>query len=63
MGEEWYYCIEHRMVEPKLGCPITDRIGPFATREEAAKALEKVEERNEAWDRDPDWDDDYGDEG
>jgi hypothetical protein len=58
MGEEWYYCIEHRKVEPKLGCRITDRIGPFATREEAAKALEKVDERNEAWDGDPDWNDD-----
>jgi hypothetical protein len=58
MGEEWYYCIEHCIVEPKFGCRITDRIGPFATREEAAKALEKVDERNEAWDGDPDWNDD-----
>ena len=63
MGEEWYYCIEHGTVEPKFGCRITDRIGPFATREEAAKALEKVEERNKEWDNDPNWDDDYGDEG
>jgi hypothetical protein len=63
VGEEWYYCIEHGTVEPKFGCRITDRIGPFATREEAAKALEKVEERNEEWDNDPNWDDDYGDEG
>jgi hypothetical protein len=63
VSEEWYYCIEHGTVEPKFGCRITDRIGPFATREEAAKALEKVEERNEVWDTDPNWDDDYGDEG
>jgi hypothetical protein len=63
MGDEWYYCVEHGTVEPKFGCRITDRIGPFASREEAAKALEKVEERNEEWDSDPNWDDDYGDEG
>jgi hypothetical protein len=58
MGDKWYYCIEHGTVEPKFGCRIADRIGPFATREEAAKALETVDERNEAWDGDPDWNDD-----
>ena len=57
MDEEFYYCIEHGTVEPKLGCRITNRIGPFPTREEAAKALEKVEERNEQWDSDPRWND------
>jgi len=25
--------------------------------------LERVAERNEEWDNDPNWDDDYGDEG
>lgn len=58
MDEEWYYCIEHKTVEPKFGCRITNRIGPFQTKEEAANALEKVEERNEAWDEDPKWKDD-----
>ena len=58
MGEEWYYCIEHGTVEPRFGCRITTRIGPFPNREAAANALEKVEERNEAWDSDPDWNDD-----
>lgn len=49
MDEEWYYCIEHGTVEPKLGCQITTRIGPFPTKEEAANALEKVRERNQEW--------------
>ena len=40
-------------VEPKLGCRNTTRLGPFATREEAARALDTVDERNEAWDNDP----------
>lgn len=60
MDEEWYYCIEHETVEPRLGCRITTRIGPFPTREEAAKALERVAERNEDWDSDPAWNDDEG---
>ncbi len=49
MAEEWYYCIEHKTVEEKLGCRIMDRIGPFPSRAEAEKALERVKERNEAW--------------
>ncbi len=55
MQEEWYYCLDHRAVEPADGCRITVRIGPFSTREEAARALEIVAERNEAWDSDPVW--------
>ena len=38
-------------------CPPIDRLGPFATRAEAERALEKAEERNEAWDNDPRWND------
>ncbi len=57
MDEEWYYCIEHKTVEPKLGCRITTRIGPFPTREEAGKALERVAERNDEWESDPEWND------
>lgn len=58
MEEEWYYCLEHETVEPKLGCRMTNRLGPYATRQEAAKAIETVEKRNESWDQDPDWTDD-----
>lgn len=55
MDDEWYYCLEHGTVESKLGCRITTRLGPFASREEAARAMETVEKRNEAWEEDPDW--------
>jgi len=37
-------------VEPDDGCPAKDRLGPYATREEAANALETVRRRNEEWD-------------
>jgi uncharacterized protein YfcZ (UPF0381/DUF406 family) len=36
----------------------TDRLGPYATREEAESALAKVEERNKAWDDDDGWGED-----
>lgn len=62
MIEEWYYCVDHGTVEPRLGCRVTERLGPYPTREQAANALATVERRNEAWDEDPDWDDD-GDDG
>ena len=38
-------------------CPPIDRLGPFGSREEAERALEKAEERNEDWDNDPKWND------
>lgn len=62
MEDEWYYCVEHERVEPKFGCRITTRLGPYTTREEAEKALERVERRNEAWEEDPDWNDERDDE-
>jgi hypothetical protein len=55
--DEWYYCLDHKAVEPELGCRAEVRIGPFPTEEEAAAALEKVEQRNEAWETDPVWND------
>ena len=57
MNDEWYYCLEHDAVEPELGCRMTERLGPYPTREEAARALETVERRNRAWDGDDErWD-------
>ena len=55
---EYWYCLKHHTVEGVEGCRNADRLGPYATREEAARALEKVEERNEEWDNDPNWSDD-----
>jgi len=57
MAERFYYCLNHHAVEEKVGCRAADRLGPYPTREEAERALEKVKERNEAWDNDPNWND------
>ncbi|WP_372407095.1 hypothetical protein [Streptomyces luteireticuli] len=55
---EWYYCLEHRVVEEGPQCRAADRMGPYATREEAARAMETARERDEAWREDPRWRDD-----
>ncbi|OIV37914.1 hypothetical protein BIV57_08655 [Mangrovactinospora gilvigrisea] len=47
---EWYYCVRHHKVEEGPECRAADRLGPYASREEAAHALETAEKRNEAWD-------------
>ena len=49
-GQRWWYCLRHHTVEPGPGCPAKDRLGPYATREEAERALETVRRRNEDWD-------------
>jgi hypothetical protein len=49
--QRWYFCTRHGTVEPEDGgCPGKDRLGPYATREEAEHALETVHRRNEEWD-------------
>ncbi len=50
-NEQWWFCTRHMTVEPAdTPCPGKDLLGPYPTREEAARALEKVRERNEEWD-------------
>ncbi len=57
-GEYWF-CLKHHRVERRGdGCPAKDRLGPYPTETEAARALEKVEERNREWDEDPRWGED-----
>jgi hypothetical protein len=51
----WYYCLDHKTVEPEDGCRAEVRLGPYSTPEEAARALEKVQQRNDDWDNDPAW--------
>ena len=53
---EWYYCLDHHTVEGEEGCKASQRLGPYPSEAEAARALEKVQERNAEWDSDPDWD-------
>ena len=52
---EWFYCLDHGTVEPRIGCRDEVRLGPFRSREEAERALEIVERRNQQWDKDPAW--------
>ncbi|MFI6155784.1 hypothetical protein ACIBCA_24220 [Kitasatospora sp. NPDC051170] len=54
---EWFYCIKHAKVEEGPECPAKDRLGPYSTPEEAARALETAAERNEEWREDPRWND------
>jgi hypothetical protein len=56
-GQFWF-CLKHHAVEGEDGCRNQDRLGPYATEDEAAHALDKVAERNQEWDNDPKWNDD-----
>ncbi|HEY1919005.1 MAG TPA: hypothetical protein VGH27_25820 [Streptosporangiaceae bacterium] len=50
--QSWWYCTTHNTVEQGDGpCPGKDRLGPYATREEAEHALDTVHRRNEEWDK------------
>jgi len=57
--EEYWFCVKHHRVEHGDGlCKAKHRLGPYATAAEAARALDRAEERNEAWDaEDERWDD------
>ena len=55
---EYWFCLTHHAVEGEHGCKNADRLGPYGSEAEASRALDKVAERNEAWDNDPDWNDD-----
>ena len=58
----WYWCLDHQRVEPERGCPNHRRLGPYATQEEAAAAIELARARTEEWDAqdraEDDWDND-----
>ena len=59
---EFWYCLKHGQVEGTGGCKNADRLGPYPTQADAARALEKVKERNQQWDEDPNWNDQVGEE-
>ena len=59
----YWYCLNHHKVEGTDGCDYKDRLCPYDTEAEAARALEKVKERNEEWDNDPRWNDLPNDRG
>lgn len=58
--EQWYYSLRTHQVVRGDEEKAADRLGPYATREEAAQALAEVKARNEAsdaYDNDPKWND------
>jgi len=57
-GEWWYDLKTKSVVQDSRAGKVADRLGPYPSREEAERALDKVAERNEAFDNDPRWKDD-----
>ncbi|MSR97270.1 MULTISPECIES: SPOR domain-containing protein [Arthrobacter] len=53
MAEYWFNLSTHE-IEVGPQSDWTKLLGPYKTREEAAAALQKVQARNEAWDRQDD---------
>ncbi len=48
--DQWYWCIKDQRAEQGLGCRAQDRLGPYATQEEAINWRESVKRRNKRWD-------------
>lgn len=63
MADQYFYCLTHRTVEPAEGCKAADRLGPYASADEARAALERVQANNEAYDTDPRFNDDTDEDG
>ena len=56
--EQWWYDLNTKsVVSTDNKTKVTDKLGPYASREEAERALAKVQERNEDYDTDPRWSD------
>ena len=57
-SDQWWFCLRHQTVEQGAGCANSERMGPYATSQEAAASLSLAAERTEQWDHDPKWNDD-----
>ncbi|MGI8459221.1 MAG: SPOR domain-containing protein [Propionibacteriaceae bacterium] len=56
--DDWWFNLNTRSAEQDAQRgKAADRLGPYGSREEAERALDKVAERNEAADREDDWGD------
>ena len=47
---QWWFNEKTQAVEQGPQSPQRDRIGPFASREEAQHALDRIKANNERWD-------------
>ncbi|WP_415954431.1 hypothetical protein [Streptomyces sp. KLOTTS4A1] len=54
---QWFYCLKHESVEEGPACRAADRLGPYASSEEAARAIETARKRTTQWESDPRWQD------
>ncbi len=54
-GDWWFDLKTKQAVQDDKAGKAADRLGPYRTREDAERALERVQERNEAADK---WDED-----
>ena len=56
--EQWWYDLNTKsVVSTDNKTKVTDKLGPYESREEAERALAKIQERNEDYDSDPRWND------
>ena len=51
---DWWFNLRTQQVEQGQGDPNGERLGPYATREEAEGALGRMHERTEAFDKQDD---------
>jgi hypothetical protein len=48
--QEWYWCLDHSVVEPgDRVCPPDRRMGPYSSPEEARNWKGRLASREEAW--------------
>lgn len=51
--QEWFWCLDHHRAEPSdASCPALLRVGPYESKSAAEHWQERVELRNQAWERD-----------
>ncbi|MGO1977962.1 SPOR domain-containing protein [Brachybacterium tyrofermentans] len=53
-GTEFFYNLSTGSVEQGRQSPVTDLMGPYASRAEAQQALKTAASRNEKWEQDDD---------
>lgn len=59
MAEQWWYDLKTKSaVQDSKAGKAANRLGPYASQEEAERALDKVAERNEEADAEDRWGDD-----
>lgn len=48
---QWFWCLKHRRAESYDNvCPADERMGPYASKEDAENWRERAEARNREWD-------------